>query len=143
MKDYWRDHPYTDTFFAIVGFTTVWLPAHLVEMKADAFAGAAAAVIAILATVVTFACSSVYQSSSVPIREIRKRHGKQLRQTWIHTVAETSCSAVMALLAIPVTYWSARFAFGVTLAALAVAVAATCRSLDFLNIVYKASATDD
>ncbi|PZM40827.1 hypothetical protein DOM01_27560 [Salmonella enterica subsp. enterica serovar Derby] len=58
MKDYWRDHPYTDIFFAIVGFTTVWFPAHLVEMKADAFAGAAAAVIAILATVVTFACSS-------------------------------------------------------------------------------------
>lgn len=58
-------------------------------------------------------------------------------------MAETSCSAVMALLAIPVTYWFARFAFGVTLAALAVAIAATCRSLDFLNIVYKASATDD
>jgi hypothetical protein len=121
----------------------VIVPGLLVDQKADTFAGAAAAVIAILAAVATFGCSAVYQAQSGPMNRIRRRHGRQLRYTWIFTVGSISCSAVVSLLAIPIAYWSPRIAFGMTLAALGVSAAATWRSLDQLNLVFRAAATID
>lgn len=143
MKAFMRDHPEADFLGALLGLLAFLVPQKLAVEKADTFAGAAAAVIAILAAIATFACSSVYQSSAPVIRRIRKQFGRQLRYTWILTVAVIACSAVVSLLAIPAAYWSARLAFGMTLAALGVSMASTWRALDQLNLTFKGSATSN
>ncbi|MFK5160656.1 hypothetical protein [Propionibacterium freudenreichii] len=134
-----RDHPWVDYLLGLLGLVTLLVPQGLVDDKSDALAGATAGVISILGAVVTFACSAIYQSEAPPIQKIRKTFGQRLRLAWIHSISVIACSALVTLAAIPIGYWSTRLAFGVTLAMLGLAAAATARSLDMLNLTLKSS----
>lgn len=138
---WWVDHPWADAVGAVAAAIAWFLPAGLVSSTAISFSGASSAVIALLATVVTFACSSVYQAQSGVMVDMRENFGRQLRRTWIYAVGFIVAAAVVALAGIPVSYGSTRAAYALVLAALGVALSATLRALYLLNVTFKVSNT--
>ena len=104
--------------------------------------GAGASVLAVLAAVVTFSCSALYQSRSERVLTGRLMLGTELRRTWRTCIRAGVLTAVVSLLGLLLLPFSMLAALIVFTACVIVATLRSLRALHWLDVVLAAEDRD-
>ena len=134
MKYLWGRCNWLDLAGALLAVAALALPAQALS-SGQAFAGAAAGVVALMATVTTFGCAMVYQSSSQTVVAVRARFGPELRRVWAWVVSTVLGCALVCLCSIPFMPGRPRAGWAICLGAIGVASLATWRAVHYIRMV--------
>jgi len=144
----WVNQPAIDLVVGLA-LAALWLiaPAALIGPIQDKdvtepLISASANVLAVLAAVVTFSCSALYQSRSERVMIGRLLLGSDLRRTWRNCIVASVGSAVISLSALLVLPWSVRLALLILSACVVIATLRTLRAVYWLNLVLAAEDRD-
>lgn len=145
LRKAWLDRGWLDYLLLLLPLLWLVLPEAVrrITPALDTIYQVAAGYLAIAAAVVTFACSSLYQSDSSTLRWGRLRYGPQLRVVWRGSIISTVLSAAAAILAVAVgalagSVWGLIVVTGAVL----VGTVRTLRAVVWLDIVFAAEDND-
>lgn len=142
MKSYrsrWLNRPGLD-YLACLPAVIFFYPSvvEAVSGTKTVFFGAAGGVLALLAAVVTFACTTLYQSQSPRILDARLLFGPELRATWRRCIKSSVICAVLCLLGIPLSAVWAAGSWVLVVGAVLLATARTFRAIAWADVTFAA-----
>ncbi len=137
MKRVWLDRPGLDLLVMLPSIA-FWFLAPYVQSVTPILYPSVSAVLAILAAVITFACSTVYQSKAAGVQEARLRFGRQLRRTWRVCILSAVTGSLISVAAILVSALQQNVALVMCVASAFLVAARTYRAVIWVDFVYKA-----
>ncbi|AZZ42316.1 hypothetical protein C0Z11_08490 [Acidipropionibacterium jensenii] len=101
----------------------------------------AAGVVAVMGSIVTFACTGVYQSTSDGMRALRRIHGPRVRRIWSHSIVSIIACALVMVIALGLAWapYGDRVGSGLLLGATVLAILRTMRSVSWLEMAWAAA----
>jgi uncharacterized protein (DUF697 family) len=100
-----------------------------------------AGVVAVMGSIVTFACTGVYQSTSDAMKQLRRLYGARVRAIWSRSIMSIIVSALVMVVALGCA-WAPngdRIGSGLLLGATMMAILRTTRSISWLEMAWAAT----
>lgn len=100
-----------------------------------------AGVVAVMGSIVTFACTGVYQSTSDGMKELRRLYGPRVRRIWSRSIMSIIISALVMVAALGCAWvpGGSHIGAALLLGATMMAILRTARSVSWLEVAWTAA----